>query len=214
MDDPLLVNGSDAVRKEYNIVHNQNKTKISISHVYKQTLLSRFNFMKGYTTKVIKNKYDSVRTSKDVYLLSRDDIRNYLSKSYKYLHIGLVQFSITRYNRWFYQDSVPVLVCLIDSKYCNYEDSILARINSDLSFGSMEFNWFPNFSSSLSDLTNSNGLVVTIDFLESERFKVECRVCFKLMKKSLKPDYLFKNPIIEVNTRKVSVHVPKSDNQT
>lgn len=51
MDAPLPVDGSDAVRKEYNIVYNEDETKISISQVYKQTLLSRFE-----SWKVIKLK--------------------------------------------------------------------------------------------------------------------------------------------------------------
>ncbi|KAI5430571.1 hypothetical protein KIW84_034963 [Lathyrus oleraceus] len=212
MNAPLLVDGPDAVRKEYSIVHNEYNTKIPISHVYKQTLLSRFNFMKSYKTKVVENKYNSGRTSKDVYLLSRDDIRNYLSKSYKFLHIGLVQFSITHtsYN----QESFPLSVCLIDSKHQSIEESILVSINTDLHLDALEFNWFPNFSSSLSDLTNSNGLVVTINSSSSENFKFDYKVYYKLMKKSLKPGYLFKNPIIEVNTKNVHVVIPTSDSQT
>jgi hypothetical protein len=77
----------------------------------------------------------------------------------------------------------------------------------------IKFNWFPNFSASLSDLANSNGLVVTIDPSYSPtRLRVRYKICYKLMKTSLKPNYLFKNPVLEVNTEKANVVVPKCDN--
>ncbi|XP_045795379.1 uncharacterized protein LOC123889909 [Trifolium pratense] len=212
---PVLANDSDAVRKEYNIVHNQDTKCITISHIYKQTLLSRFNFMKGYKIITVEKKH-SMRKSKDAYLLSRDEIRSY-RRNYQFLHIGLVQFSIScRLPNS--RESFPLSVCLRDSQYPNFQDSIFVSIDSDLcvSKGNMNFNWFPNFSSSLSVLVNSNnGLVVTIDPQDdSEYLDINYRVYFKLMKTSLKPDYLFDNPVLEVNTEKVNVIVPKISDQS
>ncbi|CAJ2669849.1 unnamed protein product [Trifolium pratense] len=213
---PVLANDSDAVRKEYNIVHNQDTECISISHIYKQTLLSRFNFMKGYKIITVEKRH-SIRKSKDAYLLSRDEIRSY-RRNYQFLHIGLVQFSISSNSLRNNVESFPLSVCLRDSKYPNYQDSILVSIDSDLcvSNGNMNFNWFPNFSSSLSVLVNSNnGLVVTIDPEDDSVFlDIKYRVYFKLMKTSLKPDYLFDNPVLEVNTEKVNVIVPKISDQS
>jgi hypothetical protein len=83
---------------EYNIVHfNYNNNDLSIGeiptgNIYKQTLLSTFNFRKSY--KIITMERNLIiKESKDIYLLSRDEIRNFRSK-YQFLHIGLVQFAM------------------------------------------------------------------------------------------------------------------------
>jgi hypothetical protein len=221
---PVLVNDSETKieaggKKEYSIVRLNfpNRfyiNKISIGHVYKQKLLSRFNFLKPYKIKTVEESH-SIKKSKDVCLLTRDDIRRYRSK-YKFLHIGLVQFSISSriLKSGFNMESpIPLSVSLRDSKYSKFEESILVHFNSSVCNSVIKFNWFPNFSSSLFDLGNSNGLVVTIDFSEYVQYEIRYRVCYKLMKKSLKPDYLFDNPVLEVDTEKVNVFIPKINDQ-
>jgi len=145
-----------------------------------------------------------------VYLLSRDDIRSHRS-NYNFLHIGLVQFSIV--NSYLVQEeALKVSISLRDSKHQKFEDSVLVRLDSDLCKGDIKFNWFPNFSTRLSDLANSNALVVTIDAPDCEFLTVRYRVCYKLRKKSIKLDYLFENPMVEVDTEKTNVVIPKSNN--
>ncbi|CAJ2669854.1 unnamed protein product [Trifolium pratense] len=224
MASPVLVNDSEAKiedggKKEYSIVHlnfpnDFDLNKISIGHIYKQKLLSRFNFLKPY--KIIRvEESRSIEKCEHVCLLTRDNIRSYRSK-YKFLHVGLVQFSISSniLKSGFDEDPIPLSVSLRDSKYSKYEESILVHFNSGVCNGVRNFNWFPNFSSSLFDLGNSNGLVVTIDFSDCVHVKIRYRVCYKLMKKSLKPDYLFDNPVLEVDTEKVNVFVPKTNDQS
>ncbi|CAL5191768.1 unnamed protein product [Lathyrus oleraceus] len=209
-------NTSDASEKKYSIVHFQNPINnfgikiIPTNQVYKQTLFSIFNFLKPYKTKTIEENL-SLDKCKDVYLLSRDDIRNHRS-NYNFLHIGLVQFSIVN-TLLTNEETLNVSITLRDSKYPKFEDSILVRLDSDFCKGDVKFNWFPNFSTRLSDLANSNALVVTIDPPNDYvKLKVKYRVCYKLMKKSFKTDYLFQNPVIEVDTEKINVVVPKSNN--
>jgi hypothetical protein len=222
MATPVLVNDSetktDAAKKEYSIVHFNYHNyygieNISIGHIYKKTVFSRFNFLKSYKIITVVQSC-SLKKSKNIYLLTRDDIRRYRSK-YKFLHIGLVQFSISCPSR-LNGATIPVSISLRDSKYPEFEDSILVNVDWDLRMGEMNFNWFPKFSTSLADLANSNnGLVVTIDPSDSSTYlKVKYKVCYKLMKKSLKPDYLFDNPVLELNTKKANVVVFKSDNQS
>ncbi|CAI8612388.1 unnamed protein product [Vicia faba] len=209
-------NTTDASEKEYSIVHFQNPInnfsikKIPIAQIYKQTLFSIFNFLKPYKITTIEENL-SIDKCKDVYLLSRDDIRNHRSK-YNFLHIGLVQFSIDN-TLLTNEETLNVKISLRDSKFPKFEESILVRLDSDFRKGDVNFNWFPNFSTRLSDLANSNALVVTIDVPEdSVNLKVRYRVCYKLMKKSFKTDYLFENPVIEVDTEKTNVVVPKPSN--
>jgi len=83
-----------------------------------------------------------------VYLLSRDDIRSHRS-NYNFLHIGLVQFSIVNSYK-ISEETLKVSISLRDSKHQKFEDSVLVRLDSDL-------------ATRLSDLANSNALVVTID---------------------------------------------------
>ncbi|CAI8612391.1 unnamed protein product [Vicia faba] len=204
---------TDAVGEdEYKIVHftySINKhsiKKIPTGNIYKQTLLSGFNFTKNYKIITAKKKlYIHENHCEDIYLLSRDNIRSYRSK-YQFLHIGLVQFSIEM-NPWC--DRRHMRVRLRDSKYSNVGDSILVCFETPVKEGSMKFNWFPNFSTTLFDLGNSNGLIVTIDPSDSTDLTVKYRVCYKLMKKALKPDYLFGNPVVEVNTEITNFVVPQ-----
>jgi hypothetical protein len=142
-----------------------------------------------------------------VYLLSRDDIRSHRS-NYNFLHIGLVQFSIVN-SYTISEETLNVSISLRDSKYQKFEDSVLVRLDSDLCKRDIKFNWFPNFSTCLSDLANSNALVVTIDAPDCLSLKVRFRVCYKLWKKSIKLGYLFKNPMVEVDTEKTNVVIPR-----
>ncbi|CAJ2669853.1 unnamed protein product [Trifolium pratense] len=203
---------SDNTTEELSIVHfqypnNNNIKKISTTQIYKQSLFSIFNFLKPY--KIITTDQNiSIDKNKDVYLLSRDDIRSHRS-NYNFLHIGLVQFSI--FSNISTNQELNVSISLRDSKYEKFEDSILIRLDSECK-GVVKFNWFPNFSTRLSDLANSNALVVTIDAPDSLFLKVRYRVCYKLMKKSSKAYYLFQNPILEVDKDKTNVVVvPKSN---
>ncbi|CAK8541287.1 unnamed protein product [Lathyrus sativus] len=211
--------------EEYKIVHflykhNRSIRKISTGNIYKQTLLSRLNFTKDYKIITVKKKlhiYDN--HCKDIYLILEDDIKSYRSK-YQFLHIGLVQISIEM-NSDNYVPHMPVR--LRDSKYSNVEDSILVSFATSVDNRVVKFNWFPNFSTCLSDLENSNALVVTIDppktieRVMNEKYplgyepllKVRYRVCYKLMKTSLKPDYLFQNPVVQVNTDITNFVVPQ-----
>ncbi|KEH16678.1 hypothetical protein MTR_0116s0010 [Medicago truncatula] len=156
---------TDAASEEkYSIVHFQyNNNELSIRNIptrniYNQTLLSRFNFRKGYKIMTVEKNL-SLPECKDIYLLSRDEIRTYRSK-YQYLHIGLVQFAMVepasdREHTYIWQGkyrAVSLSVRLRDSKFQNLEDSILT---------------------------------------------------------SLKPDYLFGNPVVEVNTKITNFVVPQ-----
>ncbi|WJX81441.1 hypothetical protein P8452_64322 [Trifolium repens] len=209
---------------EYSIVHFNYDRDLSIGeiptgNIYKQTLLSTFNFRKSYKIITMERNL-TIKESKDIYLLSRDEIRNFRSK-YQFLHIGLVQFAMVEN----LSSQMQALVCnenhpslyvsirLRDTK--NLEDSVLVWFESTSiinarSTSAIKFNWFPCFSSSLFDLANSNGLVVSIDFPDSFDVEVRYKVCFKLMKKSLKPDYLFGNPVVEVNTEITNIVSSKS----
>lgn len=213
--------------EEYKIVHfwyknNRSIRKIPTGNIYKQTLLSRLNFTKDNKIITVKKKlhiYDD-NHCKDIYLILGDDIKSYRSK-YQFLHIGLVQFCIEMNHYDFARHHMRVR--LRDSKYSNVEDSILVSFVTAVENGVVKFNWFPNFSTCLSDLEYSNALVVTIDppktipRVMNEKYplgyepliKVRYRVCYKLMKTSLKPDYLFQNPELQVNTEITNFVVPQ-----
>lgn len=209
---PLVDSKTDAVGEdEYKIVHfqyNNNRSirKIPTGNIYKQTLLSRFNITKDYKIITSEKKLFLLENHcKDIYLLSRDNIRSYRSK-YQFLHIGLVQFYIEMNP---YYDHGHMRVRLRDSKYSNVEDSILLSLETQMKEGLMKFNWFPNFSTTLFDLGNSNGLIITIDPSDSTDLIVKYRVCYRLTKKSLKPDYLFGNPVVEINPEITNIFIPQ-----
>ena len=88
----------------------------------------------------IKKEYDT--------LYSEEAIRNHRQK-YKYLHIGLIQIAVKPLHR-LGLDS-PILLCLRDSRYKNFQNSLLAIMESNLADDPVYCNCYPNFSVDLSD---------------------------------------------------------------
>ncbi|KAF7844883.1 MP domain-containing protein [Senna tora] len=214
---------SDVGKEEYRITHlaedsDKECDYIPTDQIYKETLLSRVNFLNNtYKIKTLRKTISLQNKQTDVYLLTRASVRRHMSK-YDFLHIGLVQAHVTPYHR--NGLDIRILVCLRDTKYPNLEDSVLAAFEISLYGGAKWFNWFPNFSSSLSDLANSNGLVITMEpqgynlaegCENSHMFGISYRMCYKLMKGSPEPKSLFENPVLEVNTERTRVLVPKPE---
>lgn len=95
------------------------------------------------------------------------------------------------------------------------KDSIIAAFEIDLGDGGTKFNWFPNYSVSLSDLSNANGLVITVEpyalsDVRDTMFKISYRMCYKLMKGSLETRLRSENRVLEVKTERVNVLAPKN----
>ncbi|XP_028752058.1 uncharacterized protein LOC114741096 [Neltuma alba] len=210
---------SDLGKEEYSVTHlaeddsGQNFHQIPTDQIYKETKLSRLNFLRNYKVKSVEKEFTFGNEQHDIYLLTRDDIRKH-KKKYDFLHIGLVQVYFVPYH-------IPgidhrILVCLRDAKYPNLKDSVLAALEISLHNGRTKFNWFPNFSSSLSELSNSNGLMITaephgLSVIEGScMFGITCRICYKLMKGSLEPRSQFENPLLEVKTDKIKVLAPRT----
>ncbi|KAF7825326.1 putative viral movement protein [Senna tora] len=207
--------------RSYSITHFEDTsrsnriTKVPVHQIYKATLFSRINFLNGYKIKSLENSFPVGTKQKDIYFLSRDSIREHRSK-YKYLHIGLIQvsfhpLSLAR------NSQEKVYVCLRNAKNPNFEESILVAFESSMESG-IKFNWFPDFSSPMADLANSNGLVITIEghgfdlakgFEDTHVLAVSYRMVYKVMRSALKPKSLFESPVLEVNTEKANVIKPK-----
>ncbi|VFQ79132.1 unnamed protein product [Cuscuta campestris] len=180
----------DVGQEEYRVVHLARKgdnkwDKLPVDQIYKEPLLSGLNFLSNYKIKSVKEEFHFTDKQHDVYLLTREDIRRH-KKKYDFLHIGLVQALVFP----FHSAGIDhrIMACLRDAKHPNMENSILAAFEINLSYGDMEFNWFPNFSVSLSDLLNSNGLVITVEPNDigcldgTITFGISYRMCYKLMK--------------------------------
>lgn len=213
-------------KEQYSITHFKNRgngriTKIPSYQIYKESMLSRLNFLCGSKIKTLEHSFPLKTKQKDTYLLSRDAIREYRSK-YQFLHIGLVQVTITALG-YFGRCDGKVLTCLRNEKNAaNFEETILAAFESSFEVeNNIKFNWFPNFSCPLSDLAKSNGLVITSEGLNfglakgcenAHVFAITYRVCYKLMKSSLEPRSLYESPVLEVNTENATIIVPKSSN--
>ncbi|XP_054779759.1 uncharacterized protein LOC129287579 [Prosopis cineraria] len=205
-------------KEEYSITHlaedsDSNFDEIPRDQIYKETMLCRLNFLSNYKTKSVEKSFSLENRQHDVYLLTRDDIRR-PKKKYDYLHIGLVQVLVRPLE--YIGRNQRILVCLRDAKYPNLKDSVLAALDISLENGFSKFNWFPNFSSSSSDLSKSNGLVITVEprglsTQEGYRtLKIAHRMCYKLMKGSLEPRSHFENPMLEVKTDSIEVLAPRT----
>lgn len=205
-------------REEYCFVHlerdaGKKRKKVPIGQIYKESMLSRLNFFRNYKImSVRKKRFLFQNKQQDFYLLTRDDIRKH-KKTYDFLHIGFVQACFIPY----FPRGVDhrIIVCLRDTKHSSLKSSILAAFVIDLWDGVTTFNWFPHFSVSLSDLLNSNGLVITVEPVNVDLkedcygFAISYRMCYKLMKGCLEPRSQFENPMLELETERVVVLAPR-----
>jgi hypothetical protein len=140
------------------------------------------------------------------------------AKKYKFLHIGSVQVDVKPLTRLGIDASI--LLCLCDARFLQFKTSILGMIQSSVYTGPIHFDVFPNLTVSLDDVNFLKSLTLNIqthgyDMEEgSIPLAIIYRIYYRLMKTSLNPQVIFKDPngstlLIQSSTQDASISIPK-----
>jgi hypothetical protein len=150
--------------------------------------------------------------------LAKSFLKKLKPKKYKFLHIGSVQVVVKPLTRLGIDASV--LLCLRDAIFLQFKPSILGMIQFFVYAGPVHFNVFPNMSVSLDDINFLKTLTLNIQTKEydmeegSRPLAIIYRIYYRLMKTSLNPQAIFKDPkgstlLIESSTQNAAISAPK-----
>ena len=125
-----------------------NIPKIPTSHIYKKSSWSlKKAFKTDYHVRTIKQVYSINKEYETCYLLPFSVLKEHIKEGHNYLHIGLVQVKpLIREGL-----NCSILMALRDTCHIRFNDSLLGTIESSLSYGSVHFDCFPNFTVGLHD---------------------------------------------------------------
>lgn len=190
--------------------------KIPIDQVYKKKI---FRIFPSYAIKDSEETITLKATNQNVSikLLSRDFLKGFIKKQHKFMHLGVVQIAIKPLMR----DGLgaPVIVSLRDARHLNFENSLLALVEANVSEGPFYFNCFPNFSISLADASSFEVLTLNIKtggIPLALTYRVACKAMVDLSSESLQESVLgetayFQHAIGTQSTTKWDeVEVPES----
>jgi len=191
-----------------------NIPKQNINTIYK---IGTFDFLSDYSIKTHEQTIPINRDYQNMQLLSAEAIKRH-RKIYKFLHIGLIQVAIKPMFRL--GIDAPVLVILRDARHMNFNNSLLAMAESNISNGPIYFNCYPNFTIGLFDPNILDTLTLTIktknlEFKERTNAAVVIyRIYYKTMTTTVEPKSRIISPknetiIFEANTMHTKVKTPK-----
>ena len=134
------------------------------------------------------------------------------------MHIGLVQVTVKPLFRL--GIDAPILLVLRYARHTNFQNSILAMAETNISNGPIYFNCYPNFSVGLSDPNILDTLVLTIktknlEFtIDPKAVAVICRVCYKTMSTTTEPKTKLVSPkdvtvAFESNPKYTQIRTPR-----
>lgn len=164
--------------------------KLPVDQVYKKKLLRLFPSyaVKDYEETITLKAANQNVSAK---LLSRDFLKGFIKKQHRFMHLGLVQIAIKPLMR----DGLeaPIVVCLRDARHSNFNNSLLALVEANLSQGPICFDCFPSFSVSLNDASSIE--VLTLNVKSSGiplalTYRVVCKAMPDLSSEALKEPIL------------------------
>ena len=130
--------------------------KHSSKEIYKE---HKWSFTSDYSIKTVEQTIPLSLENEEIKLLSQKSIDNFKQK-YNYLHFGLVQIAAKPLSREGLDTSL--LLCLRDSRFLDFNDSLLGMVETSLCGGPVHFDCFPNFTVSLKDLNILDSLTLNI----------------------------------------------------
>uniref|UniRef100_A0A251T9F0 Putative viral movement protein n=1 Tax=Helianthus annuus TaxID=4232 RepID=A0A251T9F0_HELAN len=193
---------------------NRNIPKQDVKTIYR---IGTFDFLQDYSIKTHEQTIPINKDYQNMQLLSVEAIKRH-RKLYKFLHIGLVQVAIKPMFRL--GIDAPVLLILRDARHTNFNNSLLAMAESNISNGPIYFNCYPNFSIGLFDPNILDTLTLTIktknlEFKEKTNAAVVIyRIYYKTMTTTIEPKTKLISPkdetvIFEANTIHTKIRTPK-----
>ncbi|XP_021852165.1 uncharacterized protein [Spinacia oleracea] len=187
--------------------------KIPVNQVYKKKM---FRIFSSYAVKEFETTVTLKSNEKNVSvkLLSERFRNGFIKKKHMYMHLGLVQIAIKPLQR----DGLeaPIVISLRDYRQPDFQSSLLALLETDLSQGSFYFNCFPSFSVSLNDSSSFNALFlnfVTGGIPLALTYRLVCKVmpdlCSGALKDPVLGETVYFHPATQGTTKWDEVQVPE-----
>jgi hypothetical protein len=198
--------------------HNWNIPKLNTKDIYTDSSWIASTFKSEYAVKTVEQTFSIFGHDASFQLFSKKFVEASKPKKYKFLHIGPVQVAVKPLTRLGIDTSV--LLCLRDARFLKCKTNILGMIQSSVYAGPVHFDVYPNMSVSLDDINFLKALTLNIqtkgyDMEEGSRpLAIIYRIYYRLMKTSLNPQAIFKDPkgstlLIQSSTQDAAVSVPK-----
>ena len=154
----------------------------------------------------------------EIQLFSEEAIHKHRQNNYKVLHIGLVQVAIKPLFRL--GQNIPILVMLRDARNLNFNNSLLAVLNSNLESGPVYFDCYPNFTVGLHDPTILSALTINLKASnltyqdKAQPVALIYRIYYKVMNTTISPRAIRMSPpghtvIMEADKTKHKTFTPK-----
>nr|KYP64940.1 polyprotein [Cajanus cajan] len=198
-----------------NSLHNWSIPIIKKCEVYKQHSIFSTNQDEIHISEFC---YPGTKTNKIINILQQDILDEHIKKGYNFMHLGLIQVAAKPNYRLGVNS--PILLLLRDIRMKQFQDSIIAILESNLHDGPAFFNCYPNFSMNIRNSKTSNALklyvIIPDEILDEDSGPIQ--LIFRIYYKVTKIDYNYKalrsSPkneivLVEANLRKSSIQVPR-----
>jgi len=207
----LNQNQSDIVVNNEEMIIERNlkdwkMASVPINQIYKQSIFSKFSIKSDYKIKTFERTLSLNNENESIQLFNEELMQEH-RQEYSYIHTGLVQVAIKPLIRQGLNTSV--LLCLRDSNFLIFDQSIIGRIETSLYEDPLYFNCFPDFPLSLSDRTLLSRLTLDVKINNmvrgSQPLTIMYRICYKLMNILAPKSAIKSTPLIQTNARNSSI---------
>lgn len=188
--------------------------KVSKKQVYQKSM---FELKKNYSIQTTERIISLNNMLESIRLFDQQAVRRYREK-YKYLHVGLVQVGVKPLTREGFNTSI--LLCLRDKRLLDFNQSLLAVLQSNLDDGPVYFNCYPDIMFFLNDpnVWNSLALNIRLQNLEMNETSFPVVLIYRVYFKCLinpfntaakKSSCFDKTLIFQTKVRRLSADVPR-----
>ncbi len=170
----------------------------------------------------IKNEerdFQILKPFETISLLSKKSLQKHRDKQYKYIHIGLVQIRMKLLTKEGLNTSI--LAVLRDTRFINFQESLLSLVESILCSGPISFNCYPNFNVSLNDSNITKSLILQIKthnykmLDKSIPFALIYKIHYKTMVSAFTTKHKFQSKrgetlLLQIDLTKSNTAIPRS----
>ena len=198
-----------------NSLHNWSKPIVKKCEVYKQHKFWSSNQDQVY---IVEYSYPRTKNNKVINILEQSLLDQHIKDGYNFIHLGLIQ--VAAKPNYILDINSPILIMLRDIRLKNFNDSIIAILESNLHDGPTFFNCYPNFSMNIRNDKTSKSIKLYVQTPEDivDELSGPIQIIYRIYYKVTKIDYIYKalrsSPkdetiLVEANLRKSSVQIPK-----
>jgi len=198
-----------------NSLHNWSILIVKKCKVYKQ---HKFWSSNQDQVHIVEYRYLGTKNNKVINILQQSLLDQHIKDGYNFIHLGLIQVAAKPNYRLGINN--PILIMLRDIRLKNFNDSIIAILESNLHDGPTFFNCYPNFSINIRNDKTSNSIKLYVQTPEDivDELSGPIQIIYRIYYKVTKIDYNYKalrsSPkdetiLVEANLRKSPVQTPK-----